>query len=53
MKNAKIFENISIFILHRQNEKWHGIDSNRWVTERKCNEQNFAEMQEKFFVERA
>ena len=38
--------------LHRQNEKWHAIDSDRWVTQRKYNEQNFAEMQEKFFVER-
>ena len=38
--------------LHRQNEKWHDIDSDRWVTTRKYNEQNFAEMQEKFFVER-
>lgn len=40
------------FILHRQNEEWHRIDTEGWVTERKYNEQNFAEMQEKFFVER-
>src|SRR5512147_399957 len=40
------------FILHRQKEEWHAIDSERLVTERKYNEQNFAEMQEKFFVER-
>jgi hypothetical protein len=40
------------FILHRQNEEWHMIDSDRWVTERKYNEQNFAEMQGNFFVER-
>ena len=40
------------FILHRQNEEWHAIDTEGWVTERKYNEQNFAEMQEKFFVER-
>ena len=38
--------------LHRQSEEWHVIDSDRWVTERKYNEQNFAEMQENFFVER-
>ncbi len=40
------------FILHRQNEEWHVIDTDRWVTKRKYNEQNFAEIQEKFFVER-
>lgn len=40
------------FILHRQNEEWHQIDPQGWVIERKYNEQNFAEMQEKFFAER-
>jgi hypothetical protein len=40
------------FILHRQNEEWHAIDTEGWVTQRKYNDQNFAEMQEKFFVER-
>jgi hypothetical protein len=40
------------FILHRQNEEWHQIDPQAWVTERNYNEQNFAEIQEKFFVER-
>lgn len=40
------------FILHRQNEEWHRIDPDGWVIERKYNEQNFAEMQEKFFAER-
>ena len=40
------------FILHRQTEAWHVIDTERWVTERKYNEQNFAEMQGKFFAER-
>jgi uncharacterized damage-inducible protein DinB len=40
------------FILHRQNEQWHRIDPQGWVTERKYNEQNFVEMQEKFFAER-
>jgi hypothetical protein len=40
------------FILHRQSEEWHTIDPEGWVTERNYNEQNFAEMQEKFFIER-
>jgi hypothetical protein len=40
------------FILHRQHENWHEIDPERWVLERKYNEQNFMEMQEKFFDER-
>lgn len=40
------------FILHRQNEEWHAIDPQGWVTERKYNQQNLAEMQEKFFGER-
>jgi len=40
------------FILHRQNEEWHQIDPQGWVTERKYNEQNFAEMQDKFLAER-
>lgn len=40
------------FILHRQNEEWHGIDPEGWVTERKYNEKIFVEMQEKFFAER-
>jgi hypothetical protein len=40
------------FILHRQNEEWHLIDPAGWVTQRKYNQQNFAEMQEKFFAER-
>jgi hypothetical protein len=38
--------------LHRQNEEWHQIDPQGWVTDRKYNEQNFAEMQEKFLAER-
>ena len=37
------------FILHRQDEAWHEMDPER---ENEYNEQNFAEMQEKFFVER-
>lgn len=40
------------FILHRQNEGYHAIDPQAWITERKYNEQNFMAMQEKFFVER-
>lgn len=40
------------FILHRQNEAWHVIDPEGWVTQRNYNEQDFAEMQEKFFAER-
>lgn len=40
------------FILHRQNEQYHLIDPQGWITERKYNEQNFAEAQEKFFIER-
>ena len=40
------------FILRRQNEEWHAIDTIGWVTERKYNAQNFSEMQEKFFAER-
>ncbi|HEY5731465.1 MAG TPA: DinB family protein [Anaerolineales bacterium] len=40
------------FILHRQNEEWHVIDPQGWVTERRYNEQDFTEMQEKFFAER-
>ena len=40
------------FILHRQNEEWHVIDPQAWITERNYNEQNLIEMQEKFFTER-
>ena len=40
------------FILCRQNEEWHRIDPEVRVMERRYNEQNFTEMQEKFFVER-
>jgi hypothetical protein len=40
------------FILHRQNEEWHAIDTEGWVTERKYNEQDFETMKEKFFDER-
>jgi uncharacterized damage-inducible protein DinB len=40
------------FILHRQNEEWHRIDPQGWVAARKYNEQNFIEMQDKFFGER-
>ena len=40
------------FILNRQNEEWLVIDPQRWVTERNYNEQDFKEMQDKFFTER-
>jgi hypothetical protein len=40
------------FILHRQDQEYHVIDPQSWVTQRKYNEQNFLEMQEKFFAER-
>ncbi len=40
------------FILHRQHEEWHQIDPQAWVTERNYNEQDFEEMQKKFFAER-
>jgi DinB superfamily len=40
------------FILHRQNEEWHQIDPQSWVTEREYIEQNFIESQKKFFAER-
>lgn len=40
------------FILHRQNDEWRRIDPQAWVAERKYNEQDFKEMQEKFFSER-
>ena len=40
------------FILHRQDEEWHQINPQGWVTERKYNEQDFIEIQTKFFAER-
>lgn len=40
------------FILHRQNEEWHKIDTQGWVTKRKYNEQDFSEAKERFFTER-
>jgi hypothetical protein len=40
------------FILHPENKEWHKIDPENWVTTRKYNEQDFAEMQDKFFAER-
>jgi hypothetical protein len=41
------------FILHRQDEKYHVIDPQDWITSRKYNEQDFNEMKEKFFTERS
>jgi hypothetical protein len=40
------------FILHRQQEEYHAIDPQAWITERRYNEQDFQTMQEKFFAER-
>ena len=40
------------FILHRQDQEYHAIDPQAWITERNYNQQDFAEMQEKFFAER-
>lgn len=40
------------FILHRQDEEWHRIDPEGWVTERAYNEQDFDQMRAKFFAER-
>lgn len=40
------------FILHRQSEEYHAIDPQEWITGRKYNEQNFSDMQAKFFAER-
>ena len=40
------------FILHRQDEEYHSIDPQGWVTERNYNQRDFAESQEKFFAER-
>jgi hypothetical protein len=40
------------FILHRQHEQYHAIDPQGWIKERKYNEQDFVQMQAKFFAER-
>lgn len=40
------------FILHRQNEEYHVIDPQAWIQERNYNQQNFLDIQEKFFAER-
>src|SRR5512139_775924 len=40
------------FILHRQNEEYHVIDPQAWITERRYNEQDFLAMQDDFFTER-
>jgi len=40
------------FILHRRKKRWHVIDTEGWVTRRKYNDQNFAEVRKKFFDER-
>ena len=40
------------FILHRQNEEYHAIDPQAWIKERHYNEQDFVQIQEKFFAAR-
>lgn len=40
------------FILHRQYESWHPIDPQEWVITRNYNQQNFSDMQKKYFEER-
>ena len=40
------------FILHRQQDEYHVIDPQAWITERNYNEQDFVEMESKFFAER-
>ncbi len=40
------------FILKPDNKEWHNIDPQSWVATRKYNEQDFANIQEKFFGER-
>jgi hypothetical protein len=40
------------FILHRQGEEYHEIAPQAWVKDRQYNEQDFQEMQDKFFSER-
>ncbi len=38
--------------IHRQNEEWHQIDPEHWVTERQYNRQGFAAKWSEFFAER-
>lgn len=40
------------FILHRQNEEYHVINPQAWVTERKYNERDLNDMKVMFFAER-
>ena len=40
------------FILHRQQEDYHIIDPQKWVKQRKYNQQNFNTIKNKFFRER-
>src|SRR4030095_13023588 len=40
------------FILHRQDEEYHVIDPQAWIKERHYNQQDFLQMQGKFFAER-
>ncbi|MBI5294940.1 MAG: DinB family protein [Chloroflexi bacterium] len=40
------------FILHPQNREWHAIDPQGWITSRQYNQQDFIEVQTRFFEER-
>jgi hypothetical protein len=40
------------FILHRQDEEYHAINPQAWIKDRRYNEQDFEDMQGKFFAER-
>jgi hypothetical protein len=40
------------FILHHQEQEYHVIDPQAWITERHYNEQDFQSMQDNFFAER-
>jgi hypothetical protein len=40
------------FIVHRQDEDYHAINPQAWIKDRRYNEQDFEDMQGKFFAER-
>ncbi len=52
MKNAKIFVSIWISSFIAKTKSGIKLIPQAWVTERKYNQQDFVEMQEKFFAER-
>jgi uncharacterized damage-inducible protein DinB len=51
-EECKDFREHLDLILNRQADAWHEIHPTEWVNERKYNQQNFIEMQDKFFSER-